>query len=179
MAEVVKEGDTVRLSVLSVDPIARRMSFSMKQSAPDPWKTVHERYQTGSIVAGQITKVADFGAFVELEPGLEGLIHISELSDNRIRTAAEVAKPGQNVNVSIMEIDKDARRMSLSLKRAAGMKSVANAAAPAAAGPKKKRPELRGGLDFDFGMRRSEGSGHRRRGTVPQARMRPKWGTPT
>ncbi len=145
-AEVVKEGDTVRLAVLSVDSVARRMAFSLKQAAPDPWKGVNDRYYTNSVVEGTVSRVVDFGAFIELEPGLEGLIHVSELSDNRIRSAGEVVKPGQSVRVSILEIDGESRRMSLSLKRAVGMTPAAtDGAAPAV---KKKRPQLRGGLDF-------------------------------
>jgi small subunit ribosomal protein S1 len=149
-AEVVKEGDTVRLVVLSIDPMARRMSFSLKQAGPDPWSGVNEKYSTNSIVSGTVSRVVDFGAFVELEPGLEGLIHISELSDRQIRSASEAVKGGQNVNVQILEIDKEGRRISLSLKRAAHI-AVAEAASAAEAKSAptkpKKRPELRGGLD--------------------------------
>jgi small subunit ribosomal protein S1 len=146
-SDVVKEGDTVRLVILSVDPAAKRMSFSLKQAGPDPWKTANERYATDMVVSGTVTRTVDFGAFVELEPGLEGLVHVSELSDNRVRSAAEVVKPGQQVNVRVLELDPEGRRISLSLK------SVhAGAAASADAGQatpvrKKKRPELRGGLD--------------------------------
>ena len=79
-------------------------------------------------VNGKVTRVVDFGAFVELEPGLEGLIHISELSNRDVRSASHVIKPGQDVKVHILEIDKDARRMSLSLKRAAETAAVESAA---------------------------------------------------
>src|SRR5262249_47396925 len=102
-------------------------------------------------VDGKVTRVVDFGAFVELEPGLEGLIHISELSNRDVRSPSHILKPGQDVKVHILEIDKDARRMSLSLKRAAETAAVEAASASgttAAAAPKKKRPQLRGGLDF-------------------------------
>jgi len=103
-------------------------------------------------VGGKVTRVVDFGAFVELEPGLEGLVHISELANTRVRAAGDVVKPGQDVKVRILEIDKDARRVSLSLRRATEPAPVAAgtaaAAAPAAPVKKKKRPELRGGLDF-------------------------------
>ncbi len=144
--DVVKEGDTARLVVLSIDPVARRMSFSLKQAGPDPWKSVHERYTTDGLTSGIVTRVVDFGAFVELEPGLEGLIHISELSEQRLRGAGDAVKTGQNVNVRVMEIDQENRRMALSLKRAIGAitADTAPAKAPAA---KKNRPPLRGGLD--------------------------------
>lgn len=146
-SDVVKEGDTVKLVVLSIDPAARRLSFSLKQAGPDPWSTVNERYAIETNVAGKVTRVVDFGAFVELEPGLEGLIHLSELSDRDVRSASHVLKPGQDVKVRIIDIDKDARRMSLSLKRAYETE-VPTTAATTSTQPKKKRPQLRGGLDF-------------------------------
>jgi small subunit ribosomal protein S1 len=107
------------------------------------------------IVPGTVTRTADFGAFVELEPGLEGLIHISELANQRIASASAAVKPAQNVRVRILEIDPAGRRMSLSLKKVAEIESPAPAAGATAAAaspdqPKKKRSELRGGLDFDY-----------------------------
>jgi small subunit ribosomal protein S1 len=159
-SDMAKEGDTLKLVVISVDPAQRRMSFSLKQAGPDPWKTVGERYATGTVVDGTVTRTVDFGAFVELEAGLEGLVHVSELSDQRVRSPGEVLKPGQAVRVLIQDVDSQARRMSLSLKRvreyelpkAAGAVGAAGAAVlvPDAQQPKKKRPELRGGLDFDY-----------------------------
>src|SRR5688572_12284801 len=148
-SDVVKEGDTVRLVILSVDPVAKRMSFSLKQAGPDPWKTANERYATDMIVGGTVTRTVDFGAFVELEPGLEGLVHVSELSDNRVRSASDVVKPGQQVNVRVLELDLEGRRISLSLKSASfGMSaSAGTSSTPSAPVKKKKRPELRGGLD--------------------------------
>jgi small subunit ribosomal protein S1 len=128
------------------------MSFSLKQAGPDPWKTVHERYALLTTVKGTVTRVVDFGAFVELEPGLEGLVHISELSHQRVRSASDVVKPGQAVRVRILEIDKDARRIALSIKSADP--ELPTGPAPQSlgsaqpSGQKKKRPELRGGLDF-------------------------------
>jgi small subunit ribosomal protein S1 len=147
-SDVVKEGDTLKLVVLSIDPTARRISFSLKQAGPDPWSSVGDRYAVETNVTGKVTRVVDFGAFVELEPGLEGLIHISELSDKDVRSASHVVKIGQEVRVHILDIEKDARRMSLSLKRAAETEAVESAAAATAAAPKKKRPQLRGGLDY-------------------------------
>ncbi len=145
--EIVKEGDTLRLVVLSLDPAAKRLSFSLKQAGPDPWKTIEERYARDMTVSGTITRTADFGAFVELEPGLEGLIHISELSNQRVRTVTDVVKQGDSVQVRILEIDKEARRVSLSLKRATEAAPTTPAASQSAPS-KKKRPQLRGGLDF-------------------------------
>ncbi len=146
-SDVVKEGDTVRLVVLSVDPTARRMSFSLKQAGPDPWKTVNERYATDMVVNGTITRTADFGAFVELEPGLEGLVHISELSEQSVRQVADAVKLGESVQVRILSIDPEGRRVSLSIKGAVGAMG-ADAAGATAPANKKKRPQLRGGLDL-------------------------------
>ncbi len=152
--DVVKEGDTVKLVVLSVDPAQRRISFSLKQAGPDPWSTVADRYAVDMAVDGRVTRTADFGAFVELEPGLEGLVHISELSNQRVGSVEQVVKVGDEVKVRVLEIDRDARRMGLSIKRLAEILAPASATpgapAPADPGKKKKRPELRGGLDFNF-----------------------------
>jgi small subunit ribosomal protein S1 len=150
-SDVVKEGDTVRLVVISIDPAQRRISFSLKQAGPDPWKTIKERYAVGMTTSGQVTRTADFGAFVELEPGLEGLVHVSELSNQRVRTPADVVKIGQEVSVRILDIDAEARRVSLSMRQSGGGSKVVPAtteAAPVTPVKKKKRPELRGGLDF-------------------------------
>ena len=84
-SDVVKVGDTIRLVVINLDPINKKISFSLKQAGPDPWKTVGERYATDMVVSGHVTRIVDFGAFVELEPGLEGLVHISELADHRVK----------------------------------------------------------------------------------------------
>jgi small subunit ribosomal protein S1 len=146
-SDVVREGDTVRLVVLSVDQVARKMSFSLKQAGPDPWKTANEKYATDMIVSGTVTRTVDFGAFVELEPGLEGLVHISELSDRQVRQTTDVVKTGEQVKVRVLELDAGARRISLSIKGAigAGDASVANTTPTT---QKKRKTPLRGGLDF-------------------------------
>ena len=151
-SDIVKEGDTLKLVVLSVDPTQRRISFSLKQAGPDPWKTAAERYGVGQTIDGKVTRTADFGAFIELEPGLEGLVHISELSNQRVRSASDIVKIGQDVSVRVLEIDTEGRRISLSMRqnptKATGSSIVAAPAAPAVPTVKKKRPALRGGLDF-------------------------------
>jgi small subunit ribosomal protein S1 len=153
-SDVVKDGDTIKLVVISLDAGGKRMSFSLKQAGPDPWSTVKDRYALDMVVPGKVTRVVDFGAFVELEPGLEGLVHISELAAHRVRSASDVVKPGQEVQVRVLEIDKDARRISLSIRKAAEPTPVAagsaTPAAPATPEKKKKRPELRGGLDWNW-----------------------------
>lgn len=150
-SDVMKEGDTVKLVVIAVDPSQRRISFSLKQAGPDPWKTVQERYAIGMNVTGRVTRTTDFGAFVELEPGLEGLVHISELSNQRVKTPGDVVKIGQEVTVRVLEINAEARRIALSMRQGS---AKAVTPAPVSETPanaptkKKKRPELRGGLDF-------------------------------
>lgn len=159
--DVVKEGDTIKLVVISLDPSARKATFSLKQAGPDPWKEATEKYAVGSVVTGTVTRPVDFGAFVELEPGLEGLIHISELAGNRVRATTDVVKQGQEVKVRVLEVNKEARRISLSMKRAieapppdpavvAANAAAAAAAAAAAEAKKKKRATLRGGLDWNW-----------------------------
>ena len=151
-SDVVREGDTVRLVVLSVDQVARKMSFSLKQAGPDPWKEVNEKYATDMVTSGTVTRTVDFGAFVELEPGLEGLVHISELSDRQVRQTTDVVKTGQQVQVRVIEIDKEARRISLSIKRAQGASAGTAGTATATTAPaqpkKPRKTPLRGGLDF-------------------------------
>jgi ribosomal protein S1 len=128
------------------------MSFSMKQAGGDPWSRVNEKYYTGQVLDGKVTRTADFGAFVELEPGLEGLVHISELSRDRVRSVADVVKPAQEIKVKVLEIDSEKRRIGLSMRRADEVivetPATIAAAAAVAAAPKKKRPQLRGGLEF-------------------------------
>ena len=97
---------------------------------------------------GKVTRVADFGAFVELEPGLEGLVHVSELAAHRVRTPGDVVKPGDEVRVRVLELDKEKRRIALSIRRAAEAAPAAAASPAAEPAKKKKRPQLRGGLDF-------------------------------
>jgi small subunit ribosomal protein S1 len=150
-SDVVKEGDTVRLVVLSLDQAQRRASFSLKQAGPDPWKTVKDKLAVGMTTSGKVTRLADFGAFVELEPGLEGLVHVSELSNQRVRTPGDVVKMGQEVTVRVLDLDAEGRRVSLSMRQGGVvMKPTAGAveAAPTTPVKKKKRPVLKGGLDF-------------------------------
>ena len=149
-SDVVKEGDTVKVVVISLDPLQKRMSLSLKQAGGDPWADIEGKYMADMVVPGKVTRTAEFGAFVELEPGLEGLVHISEISAQRIRSAGDVLKPGQEVRVHVLEVDKDRRRISLSIRRADEVSAPEPAAGATPAEPvkKKKRPQLRGGLDF-------------------------------
>ncbi|RMF77172.1 MAG: S1 RNA-binding domain-containing protein [Planctomycetota bacterium] len=149
--DVLKEGDGVRVSVLNVDVPKRRISLSLKALGEDPWKSVAERYAPDSIVSGAVTRLTDFGAFVQLEEGVEGLVHISEMSEKRIRSAADVVKVGDVVRVLIKSVDPEQRRISLSMKLAENPpKSEDGHAAdkPAAASTRRRKPrKLKGGLD--------------------------------
>jgi len=120
-SDVLTVGDQIEARILKIDPDKRRISLSMKQLQAHPWDVVPEKYKVGERVRGTVTRVADFGAFVELEPGIEGLIHISEMSwAKRVRTAGDVVKPGETVEAVILGIKPDERRISLGLKQALG-----------------------------------------------------------
>jgi small subunit ribosomal protein S1 len=153
-SDILKVGDTIRLVVIGLDPANKKVTFSLKQAGPDPWKEVAQRYATDMVVEGKVTRIVDFGVFVELEPGLEGLVHISELADHRVKSAGDVVKSGQDVKVRVLEIDEKSRRMSLSLKRAAEVASApaqgASATPATTPAKKKKKTELRGGLDWNW-----------------------------
>ena len=149
-SDIVKEGDTIRLVVINLDPLNKKISFSLKQAGPDPWKTVGERYATDMVVTGHVTRIVDFGAFVELEPGLEGLVHISELADHRVKSVGEIVKPGQEVKVRVIEVDEKTRRVSLSIKRANDVVSATPDASTTVAPKKKRKTELKGGLDWNW-----------------------------
>jgi small subunit ribosomal protein S1 len=103
--------------VLDIDRDRQRISLGLKQTQKDPWQQVFENRQVNEIVHGRVTKLVSFGAFVEIEEGVEGLIHISELAQHHVEDPSEIVRPGQEVNVKIIEIDPERRRLSLSLKR--------------------------------------------------------------
>jgi small subunit ribosomal protein S1 len=116
--KVVKAGDQVEAVVLDVKPKERRVSLGIKQLEVDPWTTVSERYSIGSVVEGRIRKLADFGAFVEIEEGVDGLVHISDLSwTKRVKHPSELLKKGQLVQAVILNIDAGNRRLSLGIKQ--------------------------------------------------------------
>jgi small subunit ribosomal protein S1 len=148
-ADVVQPGQTVKVIVLRVDREKRKVSLGLKQLQQSPWDTVEANYPTGSTVKGKVTKLMEFGAFVELEPGLEGLVHISELATHRVRRANEVVQPGQEVQVKVLNIDRNQRRISLSLKAATAETEEPTEEAEEEATPKPARPRttpLRGGI---------------------------------
>jgi small subunit ribosomal protein S1 len=120
-ADVLAVGQELDAKVLKVDPAKRRISLGMKQLQPHPWDLASEKYKTGERVHGSVTRVADFGAFVELEKGVEGLIHLSEMSwSKKVRKPSDVLKPGEQVDVVILGVNQADRRISLGLKQALG-----------------------------------------------------------
>ena len=119
-SEVVSIGDTVRIKVLDIDRDRQRISLGLKQTQEDPWQRVINTHRSGDVLEGTVTKVVAFGAFVEILPGVEGLVHISELADHHVESPSEVVEPNSTLNVKILEIDEERRRLSLSIKRVEG-----------------------------------------------------------
>jgi small subunit ribosomal protein S1 len=117
-SELVHVGDEITVKVLKFDRMRERVSLGMKQLEPDPWETVAERYPANSRVIGRVVNVTDYGAFVELEPGVEGLIHISEMTwSRRMKHPSKVVKPGDQVEAVVLEVHSKERRISLGLKQ--------------------------------------------------------------
>jgi len=118
-SEMLQRGQEVKCLVLEVNEEKRRVSLGIKQLTEDPWvRAIPEKYIPGQIIKGTITKLTNFGAFVELEPDLEGLLHISELADHKIEKPQDIVKLGEEVEVKILRIDTDSRKIGLSLRRA-------------------------------------------------------------
>ncbi len=116
--DVVSLGQELQVRILKIDPETKKISLGLKQLQPEPWATAPQRFELGQRVRGRVTRVAEFGAFVELEPGVEGLIHVSEMSWGRkIRIASDIVKAGEVVDVVILSIKPEERRISLGLKQ--------------------------------------------------------------
>ena len=147
--EIVKKGDRIKCVVLEVDQEKQRIALGLKQMTEDPWlRAIPERYQPGLVVRGKVTKITNFGVFVELEPDLEGLLHISELADHKVENPQDEVKVGDEIDVKILRVDTLERKIGLSKKRAewtaeAGEKDDADRA--------KRERQLRGGLDDGSG----------------------------
>src|SRR6187397_1893138 len=116
-SEVLDIGQTVKVDVLDIDRDRQRISLGLKQTQTDPWQQVVDSYNENDVVEGRVTKVVTFGAFVEIMPGVEGLVHISELAQHHVENPREIVSQGDAVNVRVLEIDGERRRLSLSLKR--------------------------------------------------------------
>jgi ribosomal protein S1 len=146
-SEIVSAGQVVQVRVMAVEMDRKRISLSLKRAGDDPWVGASVRWPVHAVVSGLVKRLADFGAFIELAPGVEGLVHISELSDQRVRGVGDVVREGQTVQVKVLEVDEERRRMSLSVKQAGSAAAVESApASPPPAAPKRNRP-LKGGLE--------------------------------
>jgi small subunit ribosomal protein S1 len=159
-SEVLEIGQDVRVKVLDIDRERQRISLGLKQTQEDPWQKVLNEYKPGDVLEGKVTKVVAFGAFIEIVPGVEGLVHISELAEHHVETPSEVVTPGEEKWVRILEIDEERRRISLSIKRAeAGntafsdlipdelKQQAADARAESAASPQPEEAAVSGGAD--------------------------------
>jgi len=116
-SEILAIGDTVKVKVLDIDRDRQRISLGLKQTQEDPWQRIVDTYNVGDELAGKVTKVVTFGAFVEILDGVEGLVHISELAAHHVESQREIVHPGDEIRVKILEIDSERRRLSLSAKR--------------------------------------------------------------
>jgi small subunit ribosomal protein S1 len=117
-SEVLKKGDEVEAIVLDVDPSQQRISLGMKQLATDPWADIDAHFKIGDVVTGVVSKITSFGAFVELKDGIDGLVHISQISEERVEKIKDVLKVGQEVTARVIKIDREERRLGLSIKAA-------------------------------------------------------------
>jgi small subunit ribosomal protein S1 len=153
--EILEKGQEVECRVLSVDQDRRRIALGMKQLESDPWdESIPNRYQPGQLVTGKVTKITNFGVFVGLEDGLEGLLHISELADQKVENAEDIVKVGDEIEVKILRVDTDERKIGLSRKRvewndeeaASGGESPGDSSKAGTVASGAAQPELRGGL---------------------------------
>ncbi len=154
--EILEKGQRIRCQVLNVDQDRKRIALGLKQLRDDPWETdIPGRYEPGDVVKGKVTKLTNFGVFVELEPGLEGLLHISELADHKVESPEEVVKVGDEIEVKILRVDRTDRKIGLSRKKAQWTRpdgeredgqSPGEAGEPAPKEKEKETKELKGGL---------------------------------
>jgi small subunit ribosomal protein S1 len=139
--EMLKKGDTVKCMVLEVDQEKQRVALGCKQMSEDPWvEAIPTHYQPGMIVKGKVTKITNFGVFVELEDDLEGLLHISELADHKVENPQDVVAVNEDIEVKILRVDLDDRKIGLSLKRAQWTADADEA-------PRREERNLGGGLN--------------------------------
>jgi small subunit ribosomal protein S1 len=145
-SEMLKKGEDIEAVVLSVDQEKQRIALGLKQMTEDPWQTViPDQYRAGQVVKGHVTKIANFGVFVELAPGLEGLLHISEIADQKVEKPEDILKVGQELEVKILRVDGDERKIGLSLKRAQWAQEEQQR--EEARSQRAERRGLRGGLE--------------------------------
>jgi len=143
-SEVINKGDKVTCVVLNVDRERKRIALGLKQMAPDPWEgDIPGRYRPGEVKKGKVTKITNFGVFVELEPGLEGLVHVSELADHKVESPDDAVKVGDEIEVRVLRVDAKERKVGLSCRPAPGAGDAGGGAAAEAGRPRGR--ELRGG----------------------------------
>jgi small subunit ribosomal protein S1 len=149
-SELVEKGQELECKVLSVDQERRRIALGLKQLDEDPWSTdIPNRYQQGQLVKGKVTKITNFGVFVGLEDGLEGLLHISELSDQKIENPQDVVNVGDEIEVKVLRVDTEERKIGLSRKRvewAEEDEAAAEANGSSSASSREPAIELKGGV---------------------------------
>ena len=131
--EVLKIGDIVKVKILSMNREKGKISLGLKQTMPEPWSVIEENYQVGQVVSGKVVQIKEYGAFVELEPGLDGLVHISEVANKRVNDISEELTVGQTVEAKILDIDTERKRISLSIKQALPAEAEEAEEAPAEA----------------------------------------------
>jgi small subunit ribosomal protein S1 len=151
--DVLQEGEEREVVVLKVDPPKRRISVGLRQAEPNPWDTIEQQFPVNSMIKGKVTKIMEYGAFVEILPGLEGLVHISALADHRVRAVGDVVKEGQEIDVRVIKIDRENQRVSLSMRpeQAPRHGHEGPAGQPEKPGDKKhKNRPARGGLSSHF-----------------------------
>jgi len=115
-SEVLKKGDEIDAVVIDIDKANQRISLGVKQIETDPWKEIESKFKVGDLVKGTVSKIANFGAFIELPGDIDGLVHISQISEDRVEKVKDVLKPGQEVEARVVKIDKTERRLGLSIK---------------------------------------------------------------
>jgi len=162
-SEVLSEGQTIRVKIEKIDRESRRIGLAYREMLENPWETAAKKFPEGGVFEGTVTKLMDFGAFVEMEPGVEGLVHISELSHKRVWRPADVVKEGDRVEVLVLSVDPEAQRMGLSMKQLQqpepekGKRPESDEPGPPPE-PAKKRPQrtepLQGGLGRSAGGER-------------------------
>ena len=157
-ADVLQPGQKVSVVVKKIDSQTGKIALSARDTVNSPWKTAAEKYHIGATVRGIVSRIAQFGAFVKLEPGIEGLVHVSELAHRHVRSVADVVKEGESVECRVLTVDPDEQRLSLSIKAlasipagpaASGAEMVDEGAAdemPPAAPPRQTNVPLKGGL---------------------------------
>ncbi len=145
--EMLEKGQKVTCRVLSIDQDRHRIALGLKQMDEDPWShDIPNRYQPGQVIKGQVTKITNFGVFVGLEDGLEGLLHISELADHKVENPEEVVKVGEEIEVKILRVDTEERKIGLSRKRVEWAEEEAAAPAEQRQREREPRTDLKGGL---------------------------------